>query len=560
MRLFAGLGLTVAVAICLTTCHPAQTVAPPAGGPSGTLRIPLDTDIPTMDPAHVTDVVSAAVCRQVFDALVRFDKDIKTVPDIAEKWDVAPDKKTLTFHLRKGVKFHNGREVKAADFVYSFTRILDPGSRSERASLLFLVEGAQDFNNGKAKAVSGLSAPDDYTFVVKLVKPYGPFLSQMGMINFAAVPKEEVERWPHPEDFSVHPVGTGPFSFKEWKHDDHIALDANPAYFGGAPHIAGIVYRIIPDRMTQLNEYKAGTLDLSNIPTGHFKEIRGDETLSRELHSAPLMAIQYLVMNLDKAPWKDVVFQNQKALRQALNFAIDRDYLCDQVLEGRYQPFIGIIPPGLKEWTNPENRLRPAYDFDPTKAEKLLDEGNHPQGLWLPRITFTFNPQGDNPTIAQQIQGMLRDMSINVDLQAMDWATYLTAMDSGALLFHREGWLADFPDPDNFLYTLFHSTNVGPLGNHSHFRNKEFDKIIDEARVEFDFNKRRNLYWQAEKIVLDECPVVFLATQTSNILVKPDVHGLTFSAMDLDATLPNNDLSKCWISQPAEGAAKRNAW
>jgi len=520
----------------------------------GILRLPLNSDLPTLDPIHIIDVRSAAVARQIFSTLVRFDSELKLVPDVAERWEVSPDKKHLRFVLRKGVRFTNGREVKAEDFVYSFNRLADPKNASERATLLIDVEGYRDFREGKADRLSGVRAISDYEFEIVLEKPYVPFLSSLAMINFAVVPKEEVEAKEQKVKggFAREPVGSGPFKLKEWVPDSYVLIEANDDYFQGPPRIKGILYKVIPDLTTQFNAYINNEIDTANIPVGSLGKVKRDKKLSKELHRQSLLVIQYYVFNLEKPPFKDFLFESKKPLRQALNYAIDRDYICKVILEERYEPFVGIIPPSLKEWYNPENKFKPRYTYDIDKAMELMDKAGHPQGLFLPTIDLYYNDFAEYPEIALQVANFLKDVSLKVKPKVLEWATFLDTMQSGNFVFGRSGWVADFPDPDNFLWQLLSSENLGPLGNWARFKNKQFDELVRKARTEFNVEKRRLLYWEAEKIALDEAPWLFLFTQTNNVLIKPYVKGVRLSGMDVDASLPNVDMSKVSVTNAQE--------
>ncbi len=517
----------------------------------GTIRLPLNSDIPTLDPIHIIDVRSAAVARQIFSTLIRFDSELRLIPDVAESWEVSEDKLRFRFKLRRGVKFHNGREVKAEDFVYSFNRLANPKNLSERATLLRDVVGFEEFLQGKADSLVGVQAISDYELEIKLQRPYVPFLSSLAIINFAVVPKEEVEKAEAKVkgSFSKQPIGSGPFKLAEWLPDSYIRIEANADYFRGPPRVKSIVYKVIPDLTTQFEAYKNDEIDTSGVPIGNLHRVMADKQLAKELHRQSLLVIQYYVFNLEKPPFKDILFESKKPLRQAINYAIDRDYICREILEERYQPFVGIIPPALSEWYNPENRYNPRYKYDVDKARELMEKAGYPQGLFLPKFEMFYNNFAEYPEIALQVADFLADVSIKVEPRVLEWATFLDTMQNGDFVFGRSGWVADFPDPDNFLWQLLSSENLGPLGNWARFKNEEFDKLVRQARVEPDKEKRKILYWQAEKIALEEAPWLFLFTQVNNVLIKPWIRGVKPSGMDVDASLPNVDFAEVYISE-----------
>jgi oligopeptide transport system substrate-binding protein len=516
-----------------------------------TLRLPLDSDVPTMDPIHITDVRSASVARQIFSTLVRYDKDLKLVPDIAERWEVASDKLTLRFYLTKGAKFQNGREVTAEDFVYSLTRLADTKEVSERATLMRDVVGYSDFRSGKAVNLAGLSAPDPYTLQIKLSKPYSPFLATLAMINFAVVPREVIEAAPkdQPGYWAHHPVGSGPFTMQEWKTDTYTLLKAFPDYFLGKPKLDSILYKVIPDMTTQLNAYENGEIDATNIPVGSLRRIMDDPNYKSQFHRKDLLAIQFYVLNMEKDPWMGRMFGTQKQLRQALNYAINREYISQEILEGRLKPFVGIIPPAMTEWYNPANKVEPRYNYDVDKARALLEASGHPQGMYIPSMPMYYNNFSFYPQVAMQMNDFLRDISVKVEPQALEFSTFLDTMRRGDYFIGRCGWVADYPDPDTFLWQLLASENAGWQDNWARYKNPNFDALVEQARVEVDKEKRKLLYWQAEQIAIDDAPWIFLFAQTSNVLIKPGVQGLELSGMDVDASFPNNDMSKVRIME-----------
>lgn len=548
------LAITAIYFVAGSCIGPKKRATPISQRVRGTIRLPLNSDVPTLDPIHIIDVRSAATARQIYSTLVRFDSELRLIPDIAERWEVSEDNLRFHFWLKKGVKFHNGREVKAQDFVYSFNRLADPRNASERATLLSDVKGFKEFRLGMANKLEGVRAVSDYEFEIELERPYVPFLSSLAMINFAVVPEEAVEEAEAKirGGFGKHPVGSGPFRLAEWSVDNFIRLEAFPDYFRGAPLVEGILYKVIPDLSTQFEAYRNDEIDTANIPVGSLKRVQKDPVLSKELRRESLMVIQFYVFNLEKRPFKDVLFESKKPLRQAINYAVDRDYIAREILENRYQPFVGIIPPALTEWYNPKNRLQPRYTYDINKAVQLLEEAGHPEGLFLPRIETLYNEFAEYPQIAMQVKSFLEDISLKIDLRALEWATFLDTMQSGNFVFGRSGWVADFPDPDNFLWQLLSSENLGPLGNWARFKNKEFDSLVRQARMESNREKRRLLYWKAEEIALEEAPWLFLFTQVNNVLIKPRLKGIALSGMDVDASLPNVDFSKVYIEEIEE--------
>ena len=236
----------------------------------GTYRRPLEFNTKTLDPALATDIYSVTVIQQLFDGLVQFDKNLNIIPATAKSWRISPDGLTYTFYLREGVKFHNGREVTADDFIYSMTRIIDPNTKSPAARFLDRVLGFKEFREGKANYVKGFHSTGKYIFEMKLSEPYAPFLSVLGMNKFKVLPKEEVEK--SGVDFGKSPVGTGPFKFISMKEGEEIILEANPDYFEGRPYLDKILFKIFhgSPREEIFRRFKEGELDDSPFP---FKDV-----------------------------------------------------------------------------------------------------------------------------------------------------------------------------------------------------------------------------------------------------------------------------------------------
>ncbi|TDX49049.1 ABC transporter substrate-binding protein [Orenia marismortui] len=499
----------------------------------GTFKGRVKSDPPTLDPAHSTDTTSSRIIRNIFDGLVAFDKDLNVVPAIAKSWEVSEDSLTWTFNLNKGVKFHNGREVKADDFVYTFRRILDPKTKSPRVWLFDGIKGAKEFSNGEANKVSGLRALDDYTLEITLAKPFTPFLSVLAMENAYVVPKEEVEKYG--EEFAQHPVGAGPFKFVEWKHDSKVILEKNEDYYvNGRPYLDKVVYRVIPEGSSAFAEYEQGSIYQEvddDLPAGQIKRIMdptGD--FSEDFSNIARLGTFYIGLNTQKEPF------NNKKVRQAINYAVNKKVLTQVVLNGVVKPAKGILPPTMPGY-NPDLE---GYEFNIEKAKKLLAEAGYPDGL-PGTYELAYNTSKKNQSIVEAIQSNLKQIGINITLMNMDWGTYIKKVDNGETQMFRLAWIADYPDPDNFLYVLFHSDNAGPGGNGAFYMNSEVDQMLDKARAMKPGKERLALYQKIEKQIVDDAPWIPVYYYTAPILVKPFVHNYVFTAQ---SALP---LTNVWL-------------
>ena len=498
------------------------------------------SDPPSLDPVHITDTVSHAVASELFDGLVAFDHALKIRPAIAGRWVISKDGRTYTFKLRPDVKFHNGRTVTAEDFRFSFEHLLNPETRSERTWILEKLLGARKFMAGKATSVRGIHVRGPHTLELTLERPFAPFLALLAYPAASVVPREAVERWGR--QFSSHPIGTGPFRFREWRHDDRVVVEANRDYFQGSPYLDQIVFRVIPDAMTRFQEFKAGNLDHTDIPTGLFRVIQKDPSLTSMLAARSSLGINAIQFNLEKSP-----FRGNRRLRQAFNYAVDKAAIAQVILEGRVLPARSVLPPGL---LGHDPKLH-GYPHDKEKARRLLAEAGYEGGRGLPAVTLYYNTGLVNRKIAEFVQGTLREIGAMIALRELDWPAYLNLVDRGEAQLFRLGWLADYPDPENFLTVLFHSRNVGSKGNLSRYANPRVDALLDRADESLDTGERARLYHEAEKIILADAPWIFLHYYSTDVLIQPWVKGLReqISAMDSAPTLGMVRMRTVWLDK-----------
>ena len=316
----------------------------------------------SLDPALSTDVPTGRAVSYLFDGLTVFTPDARVVPGLAERWDVSPDGARYTFHLRRGVTFSDGTPLKASHVVASWQRALDPATKGGRAEPLQPIRGARDFAAGKARSVSGLSAPDDSTVVVQLEEPLGIFPKLLAMPVAAVVP---------PNMSPDKPVGTGPWKLVEWKHDDYLLFARNEQYWGGAPEADSLRARIISEPSTAVAEFESGSVDVLRVPEGETQQWEEDESKRDLLKSAPALQLVYVGINVNRGPLRD------RRVRQAINFAIDRSLILKRLMAGRGRPAAGVIPPSL----GGADTGRAPYPFDFARARALLAEAGFPNGI-----------------------------------------------------------------------------------------------------------------------------------------------------------------------------------
>jgi oligopeptide transport system substrate-binding protein len=491
----------------------------------------FSADPPTLDPAHATDLTSAVVIRQVFDGLLELDEQLRPVPALATGWTVSDDRRTYTFTLRRGVRFHNGRELRAADVKYSFER----AARGKRPWVFDKLVGARAFMRGEAPEIAGIRIVDDDTIRLRLERPFAPFLALIAYDAASVVPREEVDR--RGAGFASHPVGTGAFRFVSWRRDDQVVLERFSEHFRGSASLERLVFRIIPAEITRFNEYVAGQLEYTDIPTGRCRAVQADPRLKDEVAIWPTLGTHAVRFNVERAPFDDA------RVRRAIAHAIDPSIIVDRLLEGCVAPAAGILPPALPGYSAGVKRI----PFDRAAARRLLAEAGHPAGKGL-RLAYNFNTSDANQRVAEVLQAQLREIGIALELRRLDWAAHLKLIDDGSAGFFRQGWIADYPDPENFLTVLFHSRNVGAAGNTSRYRSAKVDRLLEDADAMPAGPERDQRYQEAERLIVDDAVWVSLHHFASRTLIKPYVRGLERSPQ---STAPEilGPFRKVWLER-----------
>ncbi|MGH7605215.1 MAG: ABC transporter substrate-binding protein [Gemmatimonadaceae bacterium] len=466
----------------------------------------------SLDPALSTDVPTGRAVAYVFDGLTRFTPDAKVVPGLAKSWEVSPDGITYTFHLRSGVKFHDGRPFSAKNVIATFQRVLDPATKGGRGWPLYPIKGAQDYAAGKSTTIAGLASPDDSTVVITLTEPLSIFPKELAMPVNSIVPDNPSA------DFGQKPIGTGPWKFVEWKHDDFLRFAKNPDYFDGPPKTDSLMARIIPEASTATAEFEAGNVDVLTVPDEVGKSWQADAEKSKLLTSAPALRFWYVAINVTRGPLADV------RVRQALNYAIDVNTILSAVMAGRGSVANGVVPPTLGGY----DPSRKPYVHDVAKAKQLLAAAGHPGGIDVELWAATTD---QSPRLSQAIQANLAEAGIRAKIVQRDASSVREAARKGAADLYVKEWWADYPDAENFLYPLLYSKNKGAGGNVSFYSNPKFDALIDQAHREQDEAKRNDLYKQADQLQYDDAPMVYLFFYKDMYAVQPWIHGFKVPAV-----------------------------
>jgi peptide/nickel transport system substrate-binding protein len=526
-----------ALAMLLPAFFGCSATEPPKPKVAQVLRMRMRENPPDTDPAQSADTLSDRINLMLHDGLVDFDpQTLAVVPAVAESWEISKDGLICTLRLRPGVRFHNGRTLTSEDVLYSFTRILDPAVNSKRKEIFAGVKGAQAFGSGKAPRVEGFDATDPKTFVITLDHPMPYFLQLLATPAAAIVPKE-VYQDPD-KGYLSHPVGCGPFKMARWERSNFMELDAFGDYYQGRPKLDRVLVRFIENPSSAMEEYRQGGLEYMDEMVGSETAIARD--FPEDYRKAPALATFYFGFNLARAPFKGNV-----ALRKAFNYAVDRQSLCDQTFEGTLTPSRGILTPATPGY-NPDLK---AYSFDQALAREYLAKAGYPGGKGLPPLDLWVNNNQKLLEAAQKVQADLKAVGIPVRIKAVDFATFLQALQGtpdtpGEALFYRYGWSADYPDPDAFLYWLLHSRNAGPAGNLGRYSNPKVDDLLDRARNLTAMQDRIPLYREAERIAVEEDAAwLFLADYTQRVLIKPYVKGVVLSPLG-STRIP---LDRVWI-------------
>jgi len=487
----------------------------------GTFNYCLNAEPVSLDPAQLQESEGIAVGKSLYDGLMDNDPEtMELVPAMAESYETNEDATVFTFTLKEGVKFQNGRECTAEDFVYSWNRVCDPATASEVSYHLAPILGYDEFQAGEATELEGVKAIDDYTLEVTLSYPYADFVYHTAHPVTSPIPKEVVEEVGS-ENFSESPVGTGPFAFESWTHEQQVVVNKFDDYYGDPAYLDSIVYKIYMEEETAWQDFKAGTLNDCQIPQGQFETAVADYG-DRALF-VPMLGIYYYGYNMNTEPWA-----SSKDLRQALNYAVDRQTLCDVVMEGQRDPANGMVPPGIPGYMKNQSD----YTYDVEMANTLLTNAGFPAGAGLPALTLGYNTGGGHEDPAQFIQGNLAAVGVNVTLEGYEWGSYLDLIQAEEITFFRLGWLTDYPIMDNFLYPLFYSANAG-VDNMTQYNNPEVDALLDQARSTADEDERLALYQEAERIILEDAPVIPLMYYKTSRVYGDDIGGYIRTADDL---------------------------
>lgn len=480
----------------------------------GTLRI-SGSSPRTLDPALAEDSTSWGYLIQIYSGLVRLDDQLRITPDLARAWTVSPDGRTYTFTLREDLRFQDGRTVTADDLKYSLERALDPATGSTVSSLyLGDLIGAAERRAGKAAGVDGLIVVDPRTLRLTIDAPKSYFLAKLTHPTAYVVDRQNVGRGP---DWSKQPNGTGPFRLKSWQENQSLVLERSSTYYGTAPSIDEIEYYVGPE--PPLGLYQQGKLDLAWVGTADVPRVTDPAgPYRRQLISQPTLALWFIGFNVRRKPFDD------PKVRLAFASATDRRLLINGVFRGSVTAATQILPPGMAGY----DPTLAATPLDPDRARRLLSESTYGSAAGLPKIEFAVD-RGQS-TFALGLAQMYR-ANLGVDISVVVYEnSYYDELRQHTPQLFTMGWIADYPDPQDFLDILFGKSSDS---NYTDYDNPAVETLLRQASLETETQRRIDLYRQAQRLILQDAPIIPLYNSTDYLLVREGVEGLTLTPLGI---------------------------
>ncbi len=525
----------------------------------GVFKMNETADFKSLYPLNVTMALEHRIANQVFQGLVKLDQaTLKVIPSLAEKWEVNEDATVFTFHIRKGVKFQDnncfkdgkGREVTAKDFKYCLDRIC-VSTPSNQMFWLFKdrVKGANEYHQSVIdkkplkEGVSGVKIIDDYTLQIELNYSFAGFLNIISHNACWVYPKEAVDTYG--DEIRVNCVGTGPFRIKKIKESEVVILEKNPTYWekdkygNQLPYLDGIKFSFIKEKKSELLEFKKGNLDMVyRLPLEMIQDVVGELEDAKKggnkpyiMQNVAAMSIFYLGLQHKLPPFNNV------NVRKAFNYAVDKESIVTYTLQGEGRPGLhGIVPP-FKGYDFENVK---GYEYSPEKAKEYLEKAGFPNGKGFPEITLQINPGGGdrNVQIAEVVQKMLEEnLNIKIKIEQMQFAQHLENLETGKALFWRSAWIADYPDPENFLNLLYGhhvptDINSKSYINSVRYQSAKFDSVFNLALREVNDAKRMELYREADQIAVDDAAIMPIFYDENTRLLQVYVKNFPSNAME----------------------------
>ncbi|HLS08411.1 glutathione ABC transporter substrate-binding protein [Lentibacillus sp.] len=463
-----------------------------ASGSGGDLTIAINSDVVSLSTHGSNDVPSSNVTENIYETLTTLDENQEVQPGLAEEWEEV-DETTWDFHLREGVTFHDGTELTAEVVKANFERLMDEDIASPRAFLL--------------EAVESVEVQDDYTLRINLLYPYAPLLANLAHNGTAIMSPDIIE-----EDYAQmeeggdvdtyinqHPVGTGPFKYEDWTPGESVVLTRNEDYWGEPAKLDSVTFKVVSEQSSRVAELETGTSHVADaIGPNNISRVEGMPNAS--VLQEPSVSLSYIGFNVQKEPFDD------KRVRQAISMAINKEEIIEGVYNGVGIPAIGPLAPPVFGYDESVDGL----EYDLEKAQELLAEAGYEDGF---ETTLWTNDSEQRVDTAVTVQSQLSEIGIDVEIEELEWGAYLERTANGEHDMFILGWSTVTSDADYGMYPLFHSSAVGDPGNRSFLENDELDEVLDDARRETDPEARQELYTQAQEMLVEIAPMLYIHHQ-----------------------------------------------
>jgi len=457
-----------------------------------TIRLAISADPKGFDPAFSTDVVTGKMNTLLFDTMIKYDKKTNLEPNLATHWEISEDGKRYTFHLRDDVMFTHGRKLVSMDVKKSIERIIDPQINSP---LVWVFE-----------RINEIATPDSHTVIIYIEEQFAPFIQFFAMPAAAIIPTEMVD-----ENFAFQPIGSGPWMLEKWERDNVLRFRKNPNYFAGPAQMEYLEYRIISETMTQSAEFEVGNLDVFEIPETEFARWNSAVKWRNKIQQKNDLDVYYIGLNCEKPPLTN------PQVRRALSLGLDRKKIVDMQLGGRVRIAHGPIPPGLLGY----NSTVPADPYLPEQAKNILREAGLEDNF---EITLWQSQSSRWNILSEAIQAYWREIGVDCKIKKVDWNFFKDAIRKGECDAYLLDWIADYPDAENFLFPLFHSSQTL---TRNRYVNHTVDDLIERIQQETDIATRVSLIQRVEEQIVADAPWVFLWHSKKYFLTHPSLEHYT---------------------------------
>jgi peptide/nickel transport system substrate-binding protein len=488
------------------------TEAPPPEGPpsGGTIVVGLQAEPTTLDSQQISDYNSHRAAYGIYDMLLRFeDEGTEVEPGLAERWDISDDGTVYTLYLRQGIKFHDGTDFNAEAVKFNIDRQIDPDHPYSDTGEFPYAE----FTWGM---VDSVDVVDEYTVTFTLKDRFAPFLNHLAMHPAAMASPAAIEQYGR--DFSINPVGTGPFKFVSWTPGVEVVLEKNPDYWRGEVYVDRVIYRPIIEDQSRLTELEAGSVNfIVNVPPDDLARLQQDARFT--VVEQPGMHTWWVAFNHTREPFTDV------RVRQAMNHAVNKQAIVDNILQGTGTLAVNPLPPVVWSYTDDVQ----TYDYDPDRARELLAEAGYPDGFscvfWVPE---SGSGMQQPVVMATAMQADWLAVGIDCRIETFEWGTYLDEVivppEEAEFDLMEMSWIGDNGDPDNHLYILLSGEQFPPFGyNMGFYQNDEVDALLAEARVTLDRDRRTELYQEAQRLIAQDPPWVMIDHETQIVVMDASI-------------------------------------